>query len=340
MSLLEKRPEGVKRGRKLLDVDLRLVIILEWLRYEEIYQELAFSFKITNSQVQTSITSLWNVLIQALFEDIIPKNPLDYEPKRTFDNYPGAIGALDASLIPIVKPKDNIDKRLYYSGKHHRHGVKVQVLVAPDGQVIHYGGILPGSRHDFILYQESKLAADMTRTLVNKFGALIPNRPQILADSGYMGIHASYPEAVLPIKKPRNRELERSDVELNNSIGHDRCIAECFFARLKNTWAILRVPYRSDESTIEGLIKICICLTCLKIRNAPLQRDKDSHDPVVSYEEEWEEDNQVSVPLQHPTITVETQQNIPKKRRSSLQKGPKAKVKINTKSFNNNNNSE
>lgn len=112
---------------------------------------------------------------------------------------------MDANLIPTVKPNNSLDKKLYYCGKHHRHGVKVQALVAPDGQVIHYGGILLGNRHDFILYKESKFTADMTRTLVNRHGAVIPNRPQILADSGYVGIHASYPEVVLPMRKPRSR---------------------------------------------------------------------------------------------------------------------------------------
>ena len=105
-------------------------------------------------------------------------------------------------MIPTVKPNNSLDKKLCYSGKHHRHGVKVQVLVAPDGQVIHYGGTLPGSRHDFILYRESKLAADMTRTLVNKYGAVIPNRPQALADSGYVGTHVSCPRL---FSRRRNR---------------------------------------------------------------------------------------------------------------------------------------
>ena len=35
LSLLEKHPEGLKRGRKLLDLDIRLVILLEWLRHGE-----------------------------------------------------------------------------------------------------------------------------------------------------------------------------------------------------------------------------------------------------------------------------------------------------------------
>ena len=75
-SLLEKHPEeGLKRGRKLLDLDVRLVILLEWLRRGETYKELVFSYNITNSQVQNSITSLWNSLSQALFEDIIPTPP-------------------------------------------------------------------------------------------------------------------------------------------------------------------------------------------------------------------------------------------------------------------------
>lgn len=51
LSLPEKRLEGLKRGGKLFDIDLRLVIILEWLYHGETYRELVFSFEITSIQV-------------------------------------------------------------------------------------------------------------------------------------------------------------------------------------------------------------------------------------------------------------------------------------------------
>ena len=286
LGLLETHGEAIKRGRKLLDIKLRLIILLEWLRHGETYDELAFSFGLSNSRIQTSITSIWDPLEEVLMRDVIPSKPLEYESKRKFTYHPGAVGALDATLISIWKPGTTEEDHLYYSGKHHKHGVKVQVLVAPDGHPIHYGGIVPGSFHDFTLYQQSGLAADMTFSSNSRLGLCVSLRPQILADGGYQGIHLTYPEAVIPIRKPRGGTLNQTERETNRIIGCDRCIVECFFSRMKRSWAIFQGPYRSDKGSVETLVKICICLTGIKIRDSPLIRDVDTFNPDSSSEEE------------------------------------------------------
>lgn len=38
--------------------------------------------------------------------------------------------------------------RPFYSGKHKRHGMNIQVLAAPDGTLLWVSGALPGSVHD------------------------------------------------------------------------------------------------------------------------------------------------------------------------------------------------
>ena len=180
------------------------------------------------------------------------------------------MGALDASLIMIAKPKDKEDNRLYFSGKYYKHGVKFQALIAPDGILIHYGGIIPGSRHDMILYESSGLDKAMLRKGVREESGLLSLRPQILADGGYQGIQLSYPEAVIPNRKPRGGELTEQQKEFNNHIAHDRSIVERYFGRMKCYWSILQRPYRCDRGSTETLIKICIGLTNLKIRSEPM----------------------------------------------------------------------
>ena len=61
---------------------------------------------------------------------------------------------------------------------------------------------------------------------------------------------------------------------------------------------ILQKPYKSYRALAETLIKICICLTCIKIRNTPLIRDTDTFDPDPSFseEEEVDEENNQSQP--------------------------------------------
>ena len=86
LDLLRAEQEPIKRGPKLWDLDLRLVVILQWLQLGQTYEKLAFFFHTNASRIQTIITSIWE--------------PLEYRPTRRFVNYG------DATLLPIVKPID------------------------------------------------------------------------------------------------------------------------------------------------------------------------------------------------------------------------------------------
>ncbi|EWM19884.1 LOW QUALITY PROTEIN: transposase, partial [Kutzneria sp. 744] len=52
---------------------------------------------------------------------------------------------IDGTLIPIDRVA--VD-RPFYSGKHRRHGVNLQVIASPDGTILWVSGQLPGSTHD------------------------------------------------------------------------------------------------------------------------------------------------------------------------------------------------
>ncbi|GAA2500597.1 hypothetical protein Ahu01nite_078470 [Winogradskya humida] len=67
-----------------------------------------------------------------------------------------AYAILDGTLIPIDRVAD---QKPYYSGKHHRHGVNVQVIADPAGRLVWASVALPGSTHD--------LSAARTHTIIN-----------------------------------------------------------------------------------------------------------------------------------------------------------------------------
>ena len=56
-----------------------------------------------------------------------------------------AYAILYGPLIPIDRVAD---QKPYYSGKHRRHGVNVQVIADPAGRLIWASAALPGSTHD------------------------------------------------------------------------------------------------------------------------------------------------------------------------------------------------
>src|SRR3954469_12503692 len=56
-----------------------------------------------------------------------------------------AYAILDGTLIPIDRVRN---QKPYYSGKHHRHGVNVQVIADAAGRLVWASAALPGSTHD------------------------------------------------------------------------------------------------------------------------------------------------------------------------------------------------
>jgi hypothetical protein len=77
---------------------------------------------------------------------------------------------LDGTLVPIERVAD---QRPFYSGKHRRHGVNVQVLAGPRGHLLLASPALPGSAHD--------LTAARTHQLIS---ALADAEVTVWADKG------------------------------------------------------------------------------------------------------------------------------------------------------------
>jgi hypothetical protein len=86
---------------------------------------------------------------------------------------------LDGTLIPIDRISGSKDRR-YYSGKHKRHGVNVQVLADPHGELIWASPALPGSVHDLKAARIHGLIEALTRSAV-----------ATLADKGYRGVRGA-----------------------------------------------------------------------------------------------------------------------------------------------------
>ena len=52
---------------------------------------------------------------------------------------------IDGTLIPIDRVAAD---RPFYSGKHRRHGMNLQVISSPEGEILWVSGPLPGAVHD------------------------------------------------------------------------------------------------------------------------------------------------------------------------------------------------
>jgi DDE superfamily endonuclease len=99
-----------------------------------------------------------------------PKLDAALEAARQAGN---AFVVLDGTLIPIDRLAAD---RPFYSGKHREHGMNLQVIASPEGEILWASGALPGSVHD--------LTAARIWGIVRRLAAagLI-----VLADKGYIG---------------------------------------------------------------------------------------------------------------------------------------------------------
>jgi hypothetical protein len=136
---------------------------------------------------------------------------------------------LDGTLIPIDRVARD---RPFYSGKHKKHGMNLQVIASPDGDILWVSGALPGSVHD-------KRAEWIWGVLDELEAAGLVT----LADKGYQG--STW--AKIPYKGKKKPESQK---QANRAHAKLRGPGERANAQLKN-WQILRklrcCPWRAGN---------------------------------------------------------------------------------------------
>lgn len=143
----------------------------------------------------------------------------------------GHIG-LDGTLIPTTRaqvegPTKGVD--LFWSGKHHRHGVNLQVISAPDGFPLWVSEARPGREHDANAAAKTGVEAEIA--LLN-IGMPHEAHLLVLVDLGYERFR-TFPAVVVPHKRPKGGKLTEAQREWNRLIGAKRALAEKANADLK-----------------------------------------------------------------------------------------------------------
>ena len=136
---------------------------------------------------------------------------------------------LDGTLIPINRVAAD---RPFYSGKHRRHGMNLQVIASPEGGIVWVSGALPGSVHDTKAEWIWGVLAEL------EAAGLI-----VLADQGYQGAKNT--------KTPyKGKNKPESQKQANRAHAQLRSPGERANAQLK-LWRILRklrcCPWRAGK---------------------------------------------------------------------------------------------
>jgi hypothetical protein len=187
------------------------LLVLAHLRKGETFADLAAGFGVGTA-------TAWRYVREtvALLAARSPRLPAALAAAKKAGH---AFVVIDGTLIPVDRVAAD---RPFYSGKHRRHGMNLQVISSPAGEILWVSGPLPGAVHD--------LTAARIWGIIRQLAAagLI-----VLADKGYIG---AGDHVLVPY---RGRNKPASQKTANSAHAKLRAPGERANAQLK-TWHILR----------------------------------------------------------------------------------------------------
>jgi hypothetical protein len=197
------------------------LLVLAYLREGETFAELAAGFGIGTATAWRYVTETVALLAA--------RAPKLRQALRDASKAGHAYLVIDGTLIPIDRVAAD---RPSYSGKHRRHGMNLQVIAGPDGEILWVSGPLPGAVHDLTAARIWGIIAELAAC------GLI-----VLGDKGYLGEE--------DIRTPyRGRNKPGSQKETNRAHARLRAPGERANAQLKS-WRIVRklrcCPWRAGQ---------------------------------------------------------------------------------------------
>jgi hypothetical protein len=122
---------------RALNPGQQALLVLVHLRKGEPFAQVGAGFGV-------STTTCWRYVNEAV-ELLAVRAPKLRAALRKARREKMAYVIIDGTLIPVDRVAAD---RPFYSGKHKRHGVNLQVIASPDGTILWVSGELPGSTHD------------------------------------------------------------------------------------------------------------------------------------------------------------------------------------------------
>ncbi|WP_240139981.1 IS5 family transposase [Streptomyces sp. MUM 178J] len=227
--LRQRRRELGTRWRRL-SPGRQAMLTLAHLRNGHPYAQLAAGFGIGTTTAYRYITEAVELLAALA--------PALAEAARTASTK--AFVLLDGTLLPIDRIAAD---RPFYSGKHKKHGMNVQILADPSGQLLWASPALPGAVHDVRAAREHGIIAALAEAGVTCW-----------ADKGYRGAGST-------VRVPywgRWETLSRGQKAVNRSHAKIRALVEQAVATLKS-WRLLR-KLRCSTTRVTNLVRAALTL--------------------------------------------------------------------------------
>ncbi|CAM5608341.1 IS5 family transposase OS=Streptomyces rutgersensis OX=53451 GN=F0345_23995 PE=3 SV=1 [Streptomyces diastaticus subsp. diastaticus] len=208
----------------------QVLLALAHLRVGHTYAQLAAGFGVGTTTAYRYVTEAVDLLA-----DLAPTLA---DAVRTASTK--AFVLLDGTLLPIDRIAAD---RPFYSGKHKKHGMNVQVLADPFGRLLWASAALPGAVHDIRAAREHGIVDALAQADVTCW-----------ADKGYRGAGGT-------VRTPywgRWNSLSTGQQAVNRSHAKIRALVEHAMATLKS-WRLLR-KLRCSTTRITALIQAVLTL--------------------------------------------------------------------------------
>ncbi len=220
--------------KTLPSVPDKLFFVLYQTKNNHLQQALAASFDMDQGQA-----SLWLKVLEPLLQEVLKK--LGFQPARNatelvklfserqdgkskkIDKPKARAISADATDRPIGRSVDHETQKQYYSGKHHRHGVK-NTIIADEYQFVHFlGQTHRGARHDKALADDE----------IPDFSEGCFQGLWFAKDSGYQGYRPKGVNLLEPFKATKNNPLTKFQKEFNHWVSRIRITVENAIGSIK-----------------------------------------------------------------------------------------------------------
>lgn len=237
---------------KLLLLEDRLLLYSVYAKLYCSYLMLEYLFGIDESTVCRMVQEMSFLLGQKIIVQRSGKKI------TTLDELREVIPDLDEILVDateqkIPRPQKKRSRKAHHSGKKKAFTMKTQIVTDRVGVVLHVSDSVPGRRHDYRLFQRSKVPRWLERHKdIHGQG-----------DLGYLGVNKDYPQASFTIPHKRHRgkvELTRSEKIQNTKLAKRRIVIEHTFAALKK-FRILAETYRNSKEHYSATFKSIVFLS-------------------------------------------------------------------------------
>ncbi len=236
---LRRRHDRAGTRWRLLAPLAQAVLVIAFLRTNLTYAELAAGFGVSESTCWRAVAEGIGVLADR-GRRISLADVAKLAVKMGWDYL-----IVDGVHVPAVTfGRKTAGQRAFYSGKHKRHGLNVQTVCSPDGELLWAAAPLPGATGDVTAPRKAGIAALLTSVM------------GVLADLGYLG----WDQAVITgRRKPLGKELTPAQRAANRLQAQLRCVGERGNARLKY-WKVLASELRCRPGQCTVMVKAVLAL--------------------------------------------------------------------------------